>query len=107
MSDEVPFEFAAAADSMTGDGVQPVEVRGKELLLCRWQGQWFCVSRWCSHAGQSLEQGKLVGGRIVCPHHGAAFELATGKPVSPPAFRGIRTYPVRVVEGRVEVAVRT
>jgi nitrite reductase/ring-hydroxylating ferredoxin subunit len=41
----------------------------------------------------------------VCPLHGAAFDLATGAPKSPPAFRALTTYPLRIVDRHIEIAI--
>jgi 3-phenylpropionate/trans-cinnamate dioxygenase ferredoxin subunit len=41
----------------------------------------------------------------VCPRHGSAFELSTGRPLSLPAFLPVETYPVRIVDGVVRVDV--
>ena len=43
--------------------------------------------------------------RVVCPRHGSAFELATGQPLSLPAYEPVATYPVRIVDGIVRVDV--
>jgi nitrite reductase/ring-hydroxylating ferredoxin subunit len=38
----------------------------------------------CNHAGASLSEGAVVeGGSIVCPMHGYAFDLRTGRLVAP------------------------
>ena len=42
---------------------------------------------------------------MTCPRHGSAFDLATGRPMSLPAFEPVATYPVRIVGGVVKVEV--
>jgi nitrite reductase/ring-hydroxylating ferredoxin subunit len=37
----------------------------------------------CNHAGASLSEGERKGGCVVCPMHGYAFELSTGRLVEP------------------------
>jgi len=37
--------------------------------------------------------------------HGARFDIRTGKPLSLPAVYPVKTYPVRVVEGKVQVEI--
>jgi 3-phenylpropionate/trans-cinnamate dioxygenase ferredoxin subunit len=41
----------------------------------------------------------------VCPRHGSQFELATGRPISLPATEPVATYPVRVVDGTIVLAL--
>lgn len=106
MPDEpIRFHDVAPAEVLAADGTHAVEIEGRAVLLCRSGGRWFAVQRWCSHAGQPLDGGSLRHGEIVCPHHGARFSLETGAHRSPPASRGLRTFPVRVRHGRIEVGL--
>lgn len=81
-----------------------VTVGGASILVCNWKEQIFAVSNICSHADEKLHCGRFSNGWIACPVHGARFDLATGNPKNPPATRPIRTYPVRVVDGWIEVS---
>ncbi len=40
---------------------------------------------------------------MICPRHGAQFDLATGKALTLPAFEPVDTYPVAIVDGVVRV----
>ena len=42
---------------------------------------------------------------VTCEWHGAAFDLRTGEPTCPPAFKPIPVYAVRVEEGAVWMEV--
>jgi 3-phenylpropionate/trans-cinnamate dioxygenase ferredoxin subunit len=101
------YRAVAPADVLAADGSHEVEVEGRRVLLCRSAGEWFAVQGTCSHAGQPLAGGRVGNAEIVCPHHGARFSLRTGRHLSPPAFRPIRTFAVRVREGQVEVALES
>jgi nitrite reductase/ring-hydroxylating ferredoxin subunit len=100
-------EFAPVAPTqvLTSDGIHPCQVGSKRVLVCRHAGQWYAVEALCTHAGASLEGGRLSGGKIYCPFHGAAFDLATGAPLSPPAFRPLATYQLRIVDDVIEIAI--
>ena len=82
-----------------------VEIDGKQVLLCNWNGTIFAVSNICSHANEKLDCGLMRAGWIACPIHGARFDLATGKAKNPPAKLPIATYQVRLVDDWIEVAV--
>ncbi len=49
--------------------------------------------------------GELDGYEVTCPRHGASFDVRTGKALSLPAVVDIPAYPVRVVNGRVEIGL--
>ena len=59
----------------------------------------------CSHDDGPLCEGDWDEDmcRVVCPRHGSAFDLATGRPMSLPATQPVDTYPVRIVDGVVRV----
>jgi 3-phenylpropionate/trans-cinnamate dioxygenase ferredoxin component len=81
-----------------------VNVAGVAVLLCHDHGQVYAIENRCSHLEEPLACGKIKWGWIACPAHGARFDLATGEPMNPPATEPIRTFPVRVVDGMIEVA---
>ena len=83
-----------------------VAVDGVAVIVARAQdGQYHAVQRLCSHAALPLDGGRIRGTSIVCPHHGARFDLKSGRVLGPPAFAAIAAYPVRERAGQVEVWV--
>jgi nitrite reductase/ring-hydroxylating ferredoxin subunit len=52
-----------------------------------------------------LVEGDLEDQVIVCPRHGARFDVCTGAVLSLPAVVPLPTYDVRVVDGEVQVRV--
>jgi nitrite reductase/ring-hydroxylating ferredoxin subunit len=98
------FLPVAAADALTGDGTLICNAGSRQVLLVHHASLWYAIAPWCTHAGAPLDGGRIAGGKIHCPLHGAAFDLATGAALTPPAFRKIPIYPVRIVDGVIEVA---
>jgi len=48
-------------------------------------GQPFAVSRRCRHMGADLANGRVDDeGRLVCPWHGSAYDVTTGRMVRGP-----------------------
>ena len=82
-----------------------VVVAGRCLALFRVGADVFALDDACTHATASLAGGWVEDGKVMCPRHAAEFCLKTGKALSPPACDDTRTYPVRIVEGIVEVDV--
>jgi nitrite reductase (NADH) small subunit len=60
-------------------------------------GRVFATEPWCPHRGGPLIDGLVAAGKVVCPLHGYAFDLASGKPTHNEC-RAIRTYPVRLTD---------
>lgn len=78
-------------------------VDGIEVLLCNVDGELYAVEDVCTHDGGALDQGTLDGRCIVCPRHGATFDVETGAALTPPAVMPVRTFTVRVEDDSVMV----
>lgn len=88
-----------------GRGGLRVWVGGRPIALFRWQGKVYAIDDACTHEDASLAEGEVEDGRVVCPRHGARFDLATGRAVTLPAVLPVGTYPVDVEDGDVFVTV--
>jgi 3-phenylpropionate/trans-cinnamate dioxygenase ferredoxin subunit len=73
-----------------------VVVDGVPVLLCNVDGEIYAVEDVCTHDGGALDGGELEGPRIMCPRHGAFFDVTTGKALTLPAITPLPTYPVRI-----------
>ena len=88
----------------TSDGTFAVKAGESDICLVRLGGKYFAMDDRCTHAEAMLSAGELDDGEIMCPLHGARFNLATGEAVTPPATVPVRTHEVKV-EGD-EILVR-
>lgn len=70
-------------------------------------GEYFAVHDVCTHDfAEMCEDGEIEGCEIICPRHGARFDLRSGEALTPPAYEPVETFAVRVADGRVQVADR-
>ena len=99
------FQAVAKTEEIPPDTIKEVQVGGLSILLCNSEDRFFAVINRCSHAEEPLACGRVRYGWIACPAHGAKFDLETGEAMNPPAKDPIRTFPVRVVGGMIEIAV--
>ena len=96
---------AAAADVPPGEACV-VEIDGRSIALCHVQGDGiYAIDNVCSHDDGPLGNGALHGDRVECPRHGALFDVRSGEAKTLPAVRGVCTYPARIVDGNIEVAL--
>jgi 3-phenylpropionate/trans-cinnamate dioxygenase ferredoxin subunit len=82
-----------------------VVLAGESVLLVHSKDGLFAVNNICSHAYAKLDEGRLRGNRLICPLHGASFDVRDGAVLGAPATQPLRSYPVRVVDGHIEVQV--
>jgi 3-phenylpropionate/trans-cinnamate dioxygenase ferredoxin subunit len=84
-----------------------LEVDGSAIVIFNILGELFAIGDVCSHDDGPLGDGELDDDKIVCPRHGAKFDVKTGKALSLPAVVDIPVYPVRVRAGNIEVGLPT
>lgn len=90
-------DYPVAKASEIEDGTTlRVVVDGIEVLLCKCGGTIYAIEDVCTHDGAPLDQGELEGCRIVCPRHGAQFDVRTGEVLALPAVMPLPTYRVRI-----------
>ena len=68
-------------------------------------GTLYAIEDRCSHDDGPLCEGDWEPELcvVVCPRHGARFDLQTGIPMTLPAFVAVPTFPVRIRDGMVVV----
>lgn len=84
-----------------------VEWEDLEIGVFNCAGTVYAIEDRCSHDDGPLCEGEWEEDscRVICPRHGSAFDLETGRPLSLPAYEPVATYPVHVVDGMVKVVV--
>ena len=98
------IEIAPAAELPSGERLF-VDVGDKTLVIFNIAGKFFSIGDVCSHDDGPVGEGDLEGFNIVCPRHGAEFDVRSGKVMQMPAVIDIPAYPVRVVEGMIQVGI--
>ena len=66
------------------------------VVICNLNNEYFALADECSHDSSPFDGGHLDAGNIVCPRHGATFDLRTGNATSPPAVVGIDKYELKI-----------
>jgi 3-phenylpropionate/trans-cinnamate dioxygenase ferredoxin component len=77
------------------------------IAVYRLNDGYYATEDNCSHAQASLAAGDidLEECSVECPYHGSLFDIRSGRVLSLPASRPIKTYPVKVVDDEVLVEV--
>ena len=100
------YVAVAREDEVPPGEVKVIDADGKSLCLGHAaDGTWGAIDNVCTHDGGVLGEGELEDCAVECPRHGARFDLRTGEVLALPAVFPVNAYPVRVVDGRVEVNV--
>ena len=100
-----PYQRICAESDLSPGQMRCFEIGGVPMLVAHTKDGFHAIDNTCSHAYARLDEGRLRGHRLICPLHGASFDVRTGAVLGAPAVQPLRTYSVRVVEGHVEVQV--
>ncbi|MDE2597345.1 MAG: Rieske (2Fe-2S) protein [Sphingomonadales bacterium] len=86
------------------EGKATGKLGGWHVLVARTDSGFHAVNDRCTHQAALISTGRVRRGAIMCPLHGARFDMASGRCIGG-AYRDLRTFAVRVVDGMIEVAV--
>ena len=105
---ESEYTFYTVADvSEVPNGSRIFLTIGDEnIVVFNIAGKLFAMGDVCTHDGGPVGEGELDGYTVVCPRHGAHFDVRTGKALTLPAFIDAPSYPVRVTGSDIEVGIR-
>jgi NAD(P)H-dependent nitrite reductase small subunit len=83
-----------------------VKLGKREIAIFRLPDKFVATDNLCPHNLGPLCDGIVKGSTVVCPLHGWNISLENGRVVKPDLPLSVRTYPVRVREGVVEIEIR-
>ncbi len=110
---KIKWLAACRAEDVPQDGGACVLLRGEQIAIFHFSrpGQWYATENRCPHKQQmALSRGMTgsAGGhcepKVACPFHKKTFSLLTGECLSGEDYR-IRTYPVKVINGKVYIGI--
>ncbi len=88
--DPRPAAMRIATEALPGEGAQCViELEKCEYVLTRRGGRLHAYESRCPHTGGPLVLGKGDDSSVVCPWHGARFDIRNGRCLTGPAPRGL------------------
>lgn len=99
------YHFVTTAADIPPGTNRAFQIAGHDILICHTKDEFFAVENLCSHAMATLEGGRLRAYRLICPLHGASFDVRDGSVKGKPAINGIRSYAVRITGDRIEVLI--
>lgn len=69
----------AATDDLPVGGVMMAKAGDTLVAVVRTEDGVCALDNTCPHLGAPLGNGRIEDGKLVCPWHGRAFDLATGE----------------------------
>jgi 3-phenylpropionate/trans-cinnamate dioxygenase ferredoxin subunit len=95
------IRICAVEDIKPGKSIR-VKIGDEAIAVVRTKsGEVRAINDKCSHGEISLSEGFIDDSTIECWAHGAKFDLATGKPLSLPAYEPVAVYEVIIENGDI------
>ncbi len=98
------FVKVARVEDIPPDGRLYCDFAEESVIIFNVDGRFYCIADVCTHDEAPLEDAELDGYDIICPRHGACFDIRTGAVGCLPATKPIPTYAVKVENGDIYVA---
>ena len=110
----------ATVDELSEDGSRILtEIKGLEIAVFRFDGEYYAVANFCVHQSGPLCEGPLEGNytmdddqwgwnyddaekNITCPWHGWMFDITNGENIKDSRYK-VPTYDVVVEDGTIYV----
>jgi 3-phenylpropionate/trans-cinnamate dioxygenase ferredoxin subunit len=96
------IKVAQTSDIPPGEKIL-VEYEDDEVGLFNLDGEFYAISDVCTHDGGPLVEGHVEGDCIICPRHGARFNIKTGRQTMP-AFVPVPLYEVKIEGSDILIA---
>ncbi len=99
------YEIASIEDLPNGERIF-LDIGNEPVVVFNIAGGLFAIGDVCTHDSGPLGDGEVDGYEVICPRHGARFDVRSGKATHLPAVAPTPSYPVRVINGKIEIGVR-
>ena len=102
-----PYLDAGPLEELAPGTMKLVEAEPYSVGVYNCDGELYAIEDRCSHDDGPLCEGEWEVDEciVICPRHGARFDITTGAALTLPAFQPVDTFPVRVEDGWVRVEV--
>lgn len=98
------FEIASVDELPNGERIF-LEIGEHRLVVFNLAGHLYAIGDVCTHDDGPLGDGDLAGYEIICPRHGARFDVRTGEAVALPAIHDAPAYPIQITNGKIEIGI--
>jgi len=97
-------EMVCAFDDVPVNQALRVEVGGVPIALVKDSaGECHAIGDTCTHGDISLAEGFVEDDALECWAHGSKFSLATGRPMTLPAYEPVPVFAVEVIDGNIYI----
>ncbi len=107
------WTLACSTTQIPENGGGCVLINGEQIAIFNFtrRGEWYATQNLCPHRQQMVLARGMIGSagdepKVACPFHKKTFSLETGQCMSGDDYE-IKTYPIKVEDGMVFVAIES
>jgi 3-phenylpropionate/trans-cinnamate dioxygenase ferredoxin subunit len=82
-----------------------IDVDDMAVVIFNIAGDVYAIEDRCTHDDGPLGEGEIEGFEIICPRHGARFDLRDGRALTLPAVEPTRYFPTRIIDNQIEIGI--
>jgi 3-phenylpropionate/trans-cinnamate dioxygenase ferredoxin subunit len=90
------FVRVCKSSDIPDPGKAVFEVEERFVVIFHLDGEFYALDDACTHDGGPLGEGTIDGFQIICPRHGARFDIRTGQAMTMPAVQSTPSHEVRI-----------
>jgi len=92
----VRYVRVGKASDVSAGRAEVFDVEDRKIAVFRLEDAFYAIEDICTHDGGPLAEGEIEEDQVICPRHGARFDIKTGAALTLPAVTPVESYPVRV-----------
>ena len=97
---------ACAVGDIAEEDVMRLDHAGKTFAIFRSpDNKYYATDGLCTHEKIHLADGLVMDNVIECPKHNGRFDYRTGEAKGAPVCINLKTYPVKVENGKVMIGI--
>ena len=94
------IDVGAETDLFEGAGMAGTP-EGNDIAVFKLEDGVYAIDNLCSHGNARLCEGFVEGHLVECPFHQALFDVRDGTVTCGPATEPVKSWPVKIENGRV------
>jgi MocE subfamily Rieske [2Fe-2S] domain protein len=99
------WHFAGLADDFEDEDIEQIIVGELAVAVYRAEGQFYATQDLCTHEHAYLSDGVLIDCVVECPFHQGRFDVRTGAALGAPVIVPLKTFPIKLLDGKIYVRV--
>ncbi len=77
----------------------------QQIGLFKVDDEFYAISAYCTHQQVQMVHGYLDGHELMCPLHGARYDIRSGEALALPAMGPVKTFNVKIEDQKIFIEV--